>query len=99
MTTVYIKYAPTWKFLVGADGADIVRTLVKEGKYTAQSALFNVQGDSKDAAEEVFDLTNHPGRQHEREKVYGNGRSLSVGDIVVVGEEQWICMSFGWAEL
>jgi hypothetical protein len=51
-------------------------------------------------AEEMFDLTNNPSRDDERELLYGRGRSVSVGDIVEVesGEnvESWLCMSFGW---
>ncbi|HEX8605111.1 MAG TPA: hypothetical protein VF774_20875 [Pseudoduganella sp.] len=39
----------------------------------------------EDIADELFDLTNNPGRQQEREQKYGRGRSLSVGDIVKVG--------------
>jgi len=76
-----------------------VRAALKEGHYSEESALFTVNGDGKDAAEEVFDLTNNPGRQDERERIYGRGSSLSTGDIVVVGEEQWVCQSFGWAEV
>ena len=84
----------------GSDAATYVREKLAEGKwYTEESALFTVQGDSQDAADEVFDLTNNPGRQGDREEVYGRGRSLSVGDIVVVGEEQWLCCSFGWKEV
>ena len=26
-------------------------------------------------------------------------RHVAIADIVVVGEEQWLCMSFGWAEV
>ena len=51
------------------------------------------------AASEAFDLTNNPARQEERMARYGNGRSLSPGDIVQVGEEMWACMSFGWMKL
>lgn len=48
------------------------------------------------AAEEMFDLTNNPSRQAEREQVYGNGRSVSVGDIVEVDGVDFLCSSFGW---
>jgi len=99
MALVKIKFAPSHMFLYGPDAADKVRTALAEGKYVEESALFTVNGDSQDAADEVFDLTNNPGRQDEREQIYGRGRSLSTGDIVVVGEEQWLCMSFGWAEV
>ena len=50
----------------------------------------------KDAAEEAFDLTNNPGRQDERENKYGRGRSVSVGDIVLVDEAAYLCLSSGW---
>lgn len=98
MATVKIKFAPTYRFGPGSD-VQAVRERVAAGQYVEESALFNVTGDSQDAADEVFDLTNNPNRQDEREQVYGRGPSLSVGDIVVVGEEQWVCCSFGWAEL
>jgi len=48
------------------------------------------------AADELFDLSNNPGRQDDREKEYGRGRSLSVGDIVEVNGEAWQCKSVGW---
>ena len=99
MAVVKIKYGPTRMFLSGQGAVDKVRAAIKEGLYTEESALFTVNGDSMDAADEVFDLTNNPSRQEERERVYGHGRSLSVGDIVVVGEEQWVCCSFGWQEI
>ena len=99
MAVVKIKFAPTFKMMFREGAADEVRADLKAGKYAEESALFTVNGDSQDAAEEVFDLTNNPSRQDERERVYGRGRSLSTGDVVVVGEEQWVCLSFGWAEV
>lgn len=51
------------------------------------------------AAEETFALTNNPSRQTERMEKYGNGRSLSVGDVVEVDGEQYACLSVGWAKL
>ena len=99
MALVKIKFAPSHMFLLGEGTLNAVRTALADGKYVKESALFTVNGDSRDAADEVFDLTNNPSRQDERELVYGRGRSLSVGDIVVVGEEQWVCMSIGWAEV
>ena len=75
------------------------RVLLKEGYYDKESELFVVNGDSEDAAQEVFDLTNNPSRHDERQEKYGTGRSLSVGDIVVVGEDQWLCCSIGWQSI
>lgn len=51
------------------------------------------------AAQEVFDLTNDPSRQGERIERYGNGRSLSMGDVVQVGEERFAYLSRGWTQL
>jgi hypothetical protein len=99
MALVKIKFAPSYTFMLNEGHVAQVRKDLAEGKYVEESALFTVNGDSKDAAYEVFDLTNNPGRQDDREQIYGRGRSLSTGDIVVVGEEQWLCMSFGWAEV
>ena len=105
MASVKIKFAPAailgtmYTAFVNDDAVPFVRAALKAGHYTEESAMFTVNGDSKDAAEEVFDLTNNPSRQDEREQVYGNGRSLSTGDIVIVCEEQWLCKSFGWASL
>jgi hypothetical protein len=99
MAVVKIKFAPPRMFLYGEGAVDKVSILLASGQYVEESELFVVNGDSQDAAEEVFDLTNNPSRQEEREEKYGRGRSLSVGDIVVVGEEQWVCMSIGWAEV
>ena len=50
-------------------------------------------------AEEVFDLTNNPGRQDEREELYGRGRSVSVGDIVEVDGKMFLCAPMGWSEI
>jgi hypothetical protein len=55
--------------------------------------------EGEDAAEEAFDLTNNPSRQEEREQVYGCGRSVSSGDVIMVGDEKWACMSIGWEKV
>ena len=103
MATVKMKLAPTEMmgtlfFLKESKAIKAILAAMKAGRYT-ESALFEVNGDSMDAAKEAFDLTNNPYRQDEREEKYGRGRSLSVGDVVVVGEEQWLCCSMGWKEL
>lgn len=48
------------------------------------------------AAEEMFDLTNNPSRQDEREELYGRGRSVSSGDIINVDGTDYLCLSIGW---
>jgi hypothetical protein len=60
-------------------------------------AVPGLEGEA--VAEEVFDLTNNPGRQDEREALYGRGRSVSVGDIVQVDGVLFLCASMGWTEL
>jgi len=57
--------------------------------------------DPEDIAEELFDLTNNPGRQDEREERYGRGPSLSVGDMVEILEtgKCVVCMPSGWEVL
>ena len=97
MTRVYIKFAPAYTILL--DAGDLGKVRARLGNYAEYSRPFNVEGEGEDAAEEAFDLTNNPSRQEEREQKYGNGQGISTGDIVVVGEEQWVCMSFGWAKL
>ena len=51
------------------------------------------------AAEEMFDLTNNPSREIERLARYGNGRSVSSGDVVCVDGIDYLCLSIGWAHL
>ena len=51
------------------------------------------------AAEEAFDLTNNPSRQEEREEKYGNGRSVSSGDVIEMDGVKYVCMSIGWEKL
>jgi hypothetical protein len=51
------------------------------------------------AAEEMFDLTNNPSRELERLQRYGNGRSVSSGDIVEVDGVDYLCCSIGWKKL
>ncbi|MCC7546017.1 MAG: hypothetical protein IT506_11070 [Aquabacterium sp.] len=49
-----------------------------------------------DICEEVFDLTNNPGRQRERLLAYGRERSVSVGDLVGVNGVFYLCKPIGW---
>ncbi len=105
MVVVSIKFAPREVFLYGVQ--DPIATVVialADGKYVEGSAQFAVPGNSAtdstlDLAEEVFDLTNNPSRQEERERLYGLGRSLSSGDVVIIGEKKVLCLPCGWAEL
>ena len=72
-------------------------SLIREFHHEYQMAgEFVTQYTGQAAADEAFDLTNNPGRELEREEKYGRGRSVSVGDIIRVANEEWVCMSTGW---
>lgn len=64
----------------------------------AYADIFAVDCDAKgeEAAEEMFDLSNNPSRQDERDAKWGRRRSLSVGDVVHVDGESFLCCSMGW---
>lgn len=67
-------------------------------KYTPV-AWFITDKTGSDAAEEVFALTNDPSRQDERAYHYGEMRSVSVGDIIEVGDDLYLCQPCGWEML
>ena len=86
------------QFYFRKDQAATARSLQNDGLYrTAGLMVVPLQGEA--AAEELFDLTNNPSRQAERERVYGRARSISVGDIVEVDGRNWLCASQGWIDL
>ena len=74
------------------------KTLYDLGQYRPLKTL-RVELAGEDAAEEMFDLSNNPSRDDERAELYGRGRSVSTGDIVVVDEDMYLCMSCGWKKL
>lgn len=93
---VQVKLAPNAVFFYG----DTKATAMKHyDEYTILPVMQLLCFDGKDAAEELFDLTNNPSRQEERIRTYGNGKSISVGDIVNVDGVDFLCMSAGWEEL
>ena len=97
MSKVRILLAPqnlTTSFYMNND--DVTR-LVKNNleKYRVGGAMdMVIEGEV--AAEEAFDITNNPERQHERDIFYGRGRSISVGDVVAVDDVNYLCASTGW---
>ena len=86
-------------FYFNADAVAFARELTQAGAYTELRTLDFPTLQGQDAAEEVFDLSNNPGRYEERSELYGQGRSLSVGDIVTVDGVDWLCCSMGWQKL
>lgn len=81
-----------------AGKAALVERLLEGGHYRMAPA-FTIPESGEDAADEAFDLTNNPIRQAERERKYGGGRSVSVGDIVETDVGKFVCCSMGWAKL
>jgi hypothetical protein len=86
------------EFYVRPNQEATARSLLKDGWYSGACECY-MQAEAEDAAEEMFDLTNNPSRQAEREQVYGRQRSISVGDIVEVNGVNFLCASMGWKEL
>ena len=83
-------------FYFTKDAPTLARRLLVEGSYTEAGTIEVFGRCEQDACEEFFDLTNNPGRQAEREVRYGQGRSASVGDIVEVDGEMFVCRPTGW---
>ena len=50
----------------------------------------------EDAAEMVFDISNNPSKESLKESMGWVGRSLSVGDIVVVDGAEFVALPVGW---
>lgn len=84
------------EFYFREDKVAIARRFLQDGKYTCAGSIGFQNLNGVEVANEMFDLTNNPSRQDEREKLYGRGRSLSVGDIVNVDGVDWLCDRIGW---
>jgi len=83
-------------FYVTKNPAELASKLLREGYYKVQGTMGIPGLEGEAVAEEVFDLTNNPSRQDEREELYGRFRSVSVGDIVNVDGADYLCCSQGW---
>ncbi len=81
------------------DQATVARDLMRRDAYRELGQLVAVGKDGEAAAEECFDISNNPGREDERDMVWGRNRSLSVGDVVLVDGDMWLCCSMGWQRL
>lgn len=96
---VYLNESSAYLSFYAADGAlDIARAvneLREQGAYRF-IGVFETDKDDEHAAEEMFDLSNNPGRDAERAERWGANRSLSVGDIVQVNDDSWVCGVVGW---
>lgn len=81
------------------DKAALAHRLFNEGGYNTLWQFVTDARVPEKICEEVFDLTNNPSRQDEREEGYGTGKSLSVGDIVEINDVAYLCDSMGWVKL
>jgi hypothetical protein len=87
------------EFYIRQDQERVARILLDQGQYKTIGSMGVPGKEGEAVAEEVFDLTNNPSRQEEREEMYGRGRSVSVGDIVNVDGVNYLCASMGWQVL
>ena len=87
--------------VVGDRHAELVKTNLDKFLMLPpmEAGLSSYPRGGQDFAEEMFDLTNNPGREEERTERYGNGRSLSSGDVVRTETGDFLCCSFGWQKL
>jgi len=81
------------------DDTEKMALIRQELPYYTVGGTFETPLEGEEAAEEAFDLTNNPSRQEEREEKYGNGRSVSSGDVIEVDGVKFACMSIGWEKL
>jgi hypothetical protein len=99
MTERYVQVfmAPSHLFgsleFYGSGALEQVRENRKHYRYTGM-----IQTDlvGEDAAEAVFGLSNDPSKEDMKESMGWTGRSLSVGDIVMVDGVQYVCLPVGW---
>lgn len=88
------------QFYINKDVAELARHLLRADAYTIAGTMGIPGLEGEAVAEEIFDLTNNPGRQDERDELYDRRRrSVSVGDVVVVDGERFLCASSGWERL
>lgn len=100
MNYAVIFQAPIDKMIefYGKDPVEVAGDLIRSNSYKKIGVIQTLlHGEA--AAEEMFDLSNNPSRVSERAEKWGNYRSLSVGDVVFVDDESWLCCSFGWKKL
>ncbi len=101
MTTAFILFPPPYlqRDAWLPTSKDQLIAAYQDNRYSIGAAIqVSDELTNWHVAEELFDLTNNPGRQEEREEKYGRGRSLSVGDIVKVGQHAWLCQSICWVQ-
>lgn len=96
---VYFNNTDASRSFYSADGQlDVARAVneMREAGAYRYIGVFETELAGELAAEEMFDLSNNPDREQERRERWGDCRSLSVGDIVQVNDDSWVCGVVGW---
>ena len=99
---VYLIENAAYRSFYAADGdLDVARAVpeMREAGAYRYIGVFETELAGELAAEEMFDLSNNPGREQERSERWGDWRSLSVGDIVQVNDDSWVCGVVGWVRV
>lgn len=100
-TTAFVMFPPPYlqRDALFASSVPQLVAAYQDGRYANRIAIQVDLTDGEAIAEELFDLSNNPSRQDERDAKYGQFRSLSTGDIVKVGTDAYLCQSIGWEKL
>lgn len=80
------------------DVSDAVKAAQAQGAYR-WIGTFETDKENEHAAEDMFDLSNNPCREVERDFRWGGNRSLSPGDLVQVNDNIWVCAAVGWVKV
>lgn len=98
IATVFLAPINSSMLFYDMDQVKACSQLIAENAYQKIGALFT-EKTGEEAAEEMFDLSNNPSREEERAERWGSYRSLSVGDVVHVDGDSYLCKSTGWHKL
>ena len=96
--TVFLAPADSQIAFYREDPMAVTEWLIRGDQYR-KIGVIATDKSGEAAAEDLFDLSNNPSRQEERDTVWGANRSLSVGDVVHVENESWLCLPTGWQKL
>ena len=99
VTVYFLNSRDSFQFYISKDKRKLVSEFQDSGEYSPDWTFERNGHPDESICEYVFDVTNNPCRQDEREAVYGRGRSLSVGDIVSVNGNAYLCDSMGWLKV
>ena len=97
VATILLAEGPL-NFKFYADPMEAMAALIRDNQYNKIGSI-DTDKTGKAAAEDMFDLSNNPQRDDERQLRWGRYRSLSVGDVVHVDNESFLCLSMGWQKL